>query len=78
VPSGIVWHMGTETLRAHCSAATCTGRMMLHVKRDPATGIESAFWYACLECGTLTDQRATAEKAAEDVVWVPAKQRKAR
>lgn len=66
--------MGTETLRAHCGA--CAGLMLLHVKRDPDTGIEYAYWYGCLECGTLTEQRPTAAEAAEDVVWVAAKQRR--
>jgi len=65
--------MGTETLRAHCGA--CAARMILHVTRDPATGSESAYWYACLDCGTRTDPRPTAAEAAEDVVWVPATQR---
>jgi hypothetical protein len=66
--------MGTETLRAHCGA--CAGVMLLHVKRDAETGIEYAYWYGCLDCGTMTVQRPTAAASAEDVVWVPAKQRK--
>lgn len=65
--------MGTETLRAHCGA--CAGRMILHVKRDRETGIDFAYFYGCLECGTMTAQRPTAAAAADDVVWVPAKQR---
>lgn len=64
-----------DTLRAHCGA--CAARMILHVQRDPATGSEIAYWYTCLDCGTATDPRPTTAAAAEDVVWVPVKQRKA-
>jgi hypothetical protein len=50
--------------------------MVLHIKRDPDTGIDFAYFYGCLECGTLTEQRPTPAEAADDVVWVRAKQRR--
>jgi hypothetical protein len=58
----------SETLRAHCGA--CAGLMVL-ITDDPG-----GYWYVCQECGETTARRPTAAEAAEDVVWVPAKQRR--
>jgi hypothetical protein len=57
----------SETLRSHCGA--CAGLMVL-ITDDPG-----GFWFVCVECGETTAPRPTAAEAAEDVVWVPAKQR---